>query len=371
MLNKEKLRDNLWNIIFFVLLFTLAIVILGLLVSVSGKKNEDKNLVGALFIGSVNDNGWNETHYLGLKAACDETGCPLKLKEYVKENYKDSKEAIDELVGKGCSIIFLTSDGYGSELYQIFDEYPQIMFYTISPESDRDNVTTYYGRMYQMRYLSGIIAGKMTESNILGYVAAMDNGQVDRGINAYLLGARSVNPNAVVRVKMVGAWYDREKEKKLAGELIEEGADVLTYHSSTDDTVQVAEEKGVYSIGYNDLETAYSENNLATIVFHWDVLYRAIIRDFMRGEIGKNDSYWWGATEGAVNIEKLSSLISGETLSQMGEARNMFDEGSDVFVGRIVRNDGKVMCRKDERMGDEALLMDMNWFVEGVEVDAD
>lgn len=371
MLKKESIRDNLWNIIFFMLLFTLAIVILILLVSVRSGDGDDKTVVGALFIGSVNDNGWNETHYLGLKEACDEIGNQLKLKEYVKESLKEAGPAVDELVKKGCSIIFLTSDGYDSKLSPVYEEYPNVMFYTLSPESDFENVTTYYGRMYQMRYLAGIMAGMMTESNILGYVAAMDNGQVDRGINAYLLGARSVNPEAIVRVRIVGAWYDREKEKVLARELVREGADVLTYHSSTDDTVRVAEDMGVYSIGYNDLENTYSDKNLATVVFHWDTLYKAIIRDYLRGDIGRTMSYWWGAAEGAVNIERFSPLLTEDILTKVKEAGDDFNEGGDVFLGKVVRSDGKVMCGKNERMSDRALLMEMNWFVEGVEIDAD
>ena len=222
-----------------------------------------------------------------------------------------------------------------------------------------------------MRYLSGMIAGGMTQSNILGYVAAMDNQQVDRGINAYLLGARSVNPDARVRVRFTGAWYDTEKEKEQAQALIDEGADVLTHHSSTPETIRVAEANGVKSIGYNCVDPQFSDRFLASLVFHWDVLYKYILQDYLKGGAQIDVSYWRGASEDVVAVEDISPLVEVDIASDVRKVRKSFDNGFDVFLGEIKSSDGVVMCREDERISDEGLLFGMDWFVEGVEIETE
>ncbi|MBQ9632537.1 MAG: BMP family ABC transporter substrate-binding protein, partial [Lachnospiraceae bacterium] len=273
---------------------------------------------------------------------------------------------------KGCQVIFLTSDGFGSNVEDVIKAYPQIVFYTISPEAEESNATTYYGRLYQARYLAGMAAGMMTRNNVLGFVAAMDNAQVARDVNAFMLGARSVNPDVKLVVRFTGSWFNTAAEHKAAMKLIEKDhADLLAYHTSTSETVGVADEKGVYSIGYNMMEKSYSQLYLGAVVFHWEILYRSILQDFARGSVRGTGYYWWGVSEGAVSWEKESDLLGDDIIQRIEEERKGFDEGNDVFMGEIRRNDGRVMCRKKERMSDDALLRNMNWFVEGVEIEED
>ena len=369
MLTREKLKENIWSILFFIALAVLLVILVHLINTMQKDGHEKGKIVGGVFIGSLRDGGWNQSHYEGLRETCDELGLTLETVEYVKEQEEDCQKAVDELVEKGASVIFLTSDGFGDNVRTVIESYPDIMFYTISPESTAKNVATYYGRMYQMRYLAGMLAGWMTRTNVLGYVAGMDTPQVDRGVNAYLLGARSVNPDVVVKMRLTGTWFDSGKERQAAAELIEkEGADVLTNHSSTANTVDVAEEKGVYSIGYNCMKTAYSDHFLASLTFHWNVLYRAILKDYLRGSVVGKNSYWWGTEEGVVGIEKFSPVVNRKMKRQLSEEGKRFEKGFDVFLGEVKRADGKVMCRKDERISDESLLFDMNWLVEGVEL---
>ncbi len=371
MRNKEKLRDNFWNFVFFLLVFTLAIVIL-ILLSSRVAVTEKEDIVGGVFIGKIDDDGWNEAHYEGLFEACRELGLPFLYVEDIQETEEACKKAVEELERGGCSVIFLTSDGFDSSVYSVMEAHPEIIFYTVSPESEPENMMSYYGRMYQVRYLAGIIAGTMTKTNVLGFVAANKKSQVVRDINSYLLGARSVNPKATVKVKMIGEWTEKDLESKAAKELIEEDdADVLTYHSSTDETVKVAEKRGVYSIGYNYLTKGHTDNFLAAVVFHWDVMYKAMLSDWMRGEVGSSRYYWWGAPEGAVEIEGFSPIVDREAYAKVREIKDTFAEGNDVFLGLIRSNEGRIMCRKDERMSDDNLLNGMNWFVEGVEIDAE
>ena len=371
MIKKESLRDNIWSILFFLLLLVLTSVMILLINTLRDEEPEISNLVGAVFIGSVEDGGWNESHYRGLLSACEELDLELKAVENVSETEEACREAVEEIADEGASVIFLTSDGFGDNVRSVIEDYPDIFFYTISPESKPKNVTTYYGRMYQMRYLSGIIAGKATESNVLGYVAAMSNAQVDRGVNAFLLGARSVNPEVKVKLRMIGAWYDSEAEEAAAQELIEEGADVLTHHTAFPSSVEVAERKGIKSIGYSCLYPDYSDNFLASLAFHWDVLYKAILRDYLKGGAPRGTSYWWGTRESAVALESISPLVDEDTLDLIDEVHKSFDDGYDVFLGEIRSADGELKCMENERISDEGLLFDMNWFVEGVEVAAE
>ena len=370
MLKKESLQDNFWSLLFFLLLLILTSIMILLIETLHESEPQKSNGVGAVFIGSIEDGGWNESHYKGLKKSCDELGLILYTAQNVGETKGDCSDAVRKLAASDVSVIFLTSDGFGNNVREVIEAYPDIFFYTISSYSDPKNMITYYGRMYQMRYLSGIIAGRMTESNIIGYVAAMRNEQVDRGINAFTMGVRSVNPDAIVKVSFTGEWFDTDREMYFANKLIEDGADVLTHHTSTAGTIDLAEERQVKSIGYNCINPKYSDNFLASLVFHWDILYKAILQDYLKGSlVTADDSYWWGSSEGVVSIEDISPAIDDNTLDRVHSFLKSFDDGNDVFVGEIRSRNGSVVCHENERISDDGLLFGMNWLVEGVEIE--
>ena len=209
----NKIREYFWEYLFLFLLIVFAVSITALLISMQQEAPEI-NHVGAVFIGEVDDAGWNQRHYDALKQLCADVSLPFDIIENIDESHDSAGDAITELVEKDCNIIFLTSDGFNNSLNDIYEKYPDISFYTASPDCDADNVVSYFGRMYQARYLSGIIAGGTTKSNVLGYVAGDDNIQVTRGINAFLLGARSINPDAVVEVKYTDSWDDAAAEQE-------------------------------------------------------------------------------------------------------------------------------------------------------------
>ena len=363
----KKIKEYIWVIIFILLLFILTITIV-VLISSYGIDKPKENHVGALFIGSVSDGGWNENHFIGLKQTCDEKHLKLTYLEYVEETEDATKEGVDYLVKEGCNIIFLTSDGFGNNVKDVIEAHPDIRFYTISTEADAENAITYYGRIYQMRYLSGIIAGSMTKTNVLGFVAAIDTPQVDRAVNAYLLGARSVNPDAVVKVKFINTWRDDKAEKQIALDLINKyDADVLTYHCSLPNTISVAEENGVYSIGYNIVKNNYSNKFLTAAIVDWHPLYMSVLNDFLKGDVDK-PYYWYGSYYDAVKLAAISELVPESVVRKVKEADELFKNGDDVFVNEIYSNTGEKKCSYGDRISDDALLRRMTWFVEGVEV---
>ena len=184
----------------------LAILLIGILIT--GNKKEKAMKVGLIITGSVDEQGWNSAHYRGVRYACEKLGTELLVKEHVPEDSDSCAKAVHSLVKEDASMIILSSYAYPSLMRDVIQSYPDVAFYGISAEYYADNMTSYFGRMYQARYLSGVLAGRMTQNNSIGYVAAMANNEVNRGINAFTLGVRCVNPDATVYVSWTNSWND-------------------------------------------------------------------------------------------------------------------------------------------------------------------
>ena len=350
------------------MLLALFLIVLGFL-RLSRIEGEKEDIVGAIFATSINDRSWAESHYTGIQAACDEIGLRFEYEENVAPTPEDLDTAIGRLVKKGCDIIFLTSDSYGKNIYSTIEKYHDIEFYTISADSDLPNLTTYYGRIYQARFLAGMLAGRMTKNNTLGFVSRMQVVKTHREINAFMLGAKSVNPDVVVKVRFTESWVSYDEEKEAARKLIEEdGVDVITYHTSTHATIEVAEEHSVYSIGFNNRETGYSEKYLASVNCNWRSLYKTILNDFLQGDMSPGKYYWHGVVFGTVSLDLYSPLIPETVREELAERREKLINVQDVFYGDIFTNEGERKCSKGQRIRDDALLRRMDWFVEGVEV---
>lgn len=353
-------------------IFSVAFVIVAaiiLVITFAGGEKKELITVGFVVTGGMEEEGWNSLHYRGIKSACDEIGVDLLVKENVLENSGQCPKAIHELAKEQADIIILSSYGYAAEAEEIVKQYPEIAFYSESFENKGDNLDCYFARMYQARYLSGIVAGYATETDKIGYVAAMSNDEVNRGINAFTLGVQRVNPEATVFVTWTNAWDDVEAERQAAAKLIDEcGADVLTYHQNQPNVVDVAEERGIASIGYHLAPEGVSENFLTAVVSHWDITYRELILDCIKGKSDIVDFYWFGMEHNAVGLTELSPLVPGEAASEIEKAADEIMTGADVFSGEIYDADGKLRCGKDESISDEALMTQMDWFVKGVKV---
>ena len=247
-------------------------------------------------------------------------------------------------------------------------DYPEINFYVNSSEYHETNMTSYFARMYQARYLAGILAGMQTESDRIGYVAAMPNYEVNRGINAFTLGVKRVNPEANVVVSFSGMWDDEAAEKAAAQALIdEEGVDVLTYHQNKNHVIRVAEAAGISSIGYHKPFEEFSDGYLTSVICDWQPVYRELVREYLRGNANIRQNYWIGIETGAVGLSPYSPKVTEEMKAEIQKAiKEMFD-GKDVFAGRIYDNEGNLRCDENEIISDEMLLEQFDWYVEGVE----
>lgn len=354
----------------FLLILGLAVLMLiFLLIGLYGNiQKEDKVKVGFIMSGAEKESGWNGRHYMGIKAACEAYDVELLVKDNVKEFTGECEQAIRELEKEGAGMIVLSSYGYSEEASDLVKEYPNVTFYASSSEYHSSNMTSYFARMYQARYLAGIIAGMKTTSNEIGYVAAMSNNEVNRGINAFALGVKRVNKDAKVVVTWTGAWDDEQAEKEAARKLVEEKqVDVLTYHQNQDYVIRMAEELGVASIGFHERFEGYSQLYLTSAVYNWEMVYRELVKEYLKGKENSAENYWIGMEAGAVGLSKYSQEVTEEMRLEVEKAQKEILSGKEIFSDTIYDNEGNLRCDENEIISDEMLLEAFDWFVEGVE----
>lgn len=336
----------------------------------NGKGTEDDKYlkVGVVMDGSISDKGWNQAHYDGLQ----KTVSALEIDIIYKENVTDYKcmDVIEELIDSGCGVIICTSYEFGEFILKAADIYKDVYFFQASGRETRGNVSNYFGRIYQMRYLSGIVAGMQTETNEIGYVASLPVSEVTRGINAFALGVSSVNPDAKVYVKWADSWEDDKKIEKAARELLaQKDIDVITSHTDTLKVMEIAEEKEIWSIGYNyDCSSDFPNTNLTSAVWDWDVFYKSRIMRCINGKF-EAESYWGGYEEGLVSLTELSSCAKQGIEYEVDNIKKKLKSGTfDVFYGPIKDNEGTLRIEEGENISDQILLLDFDWYAEGVEV---
>ena len=322
---------------------------------------------GFVYVGPVGDAGWTYSHDLGrLEMEKLPYVEPSTYIESVPEG-AESARVINGLVRRGHNLILTTSFGYMDATIDVAKRNEDVIFMHCSGYKTADNVGTYFGRMYEPRYLSGIIAGQMTEKNIIGYVAAFPIPEVIRGINAFTLGVRSVNPDAQVRVVWTQTWFDPGVERDAADSLLDVGADVLAMHQDAPATLQAAEARGAYVIGYNSDMRHFAPNAFLTApVWNWGVLYTQLAEAVHKGT-WKSEQIWWGLKEGLIGLADLSDRIPAPLQAQVKERAAAIAAGTfHPFTGPIKDRDGKEVVAAGQVMSD-ADMLSMNFFVEGVQ----
>ncbi len=321
--------------------------------------------VGFLYVGPIGDEGYSFAHDQGRKELETKLGVKTMYIENVPET-ADCEAQIRSLIDQGCNVIYATSFGHMKFIDAVAKENPDVYFGHATGFMTADNMSNYMGRIYEARYLSGIAAGLNTKNGKIGYVAAMKTAEVIRGINAFTLGVRSVNPTATVEVKWTNSWYDPAVEKATAVDLLNNGCDMIAQHCDTTGPQVAAQEKGAKCIGYNaPTLSAAPKAYLTAPLFHWGTFYVNDVQSIIDGT-WKSQSYWEGIKSGMVSLDKLSENCVAGTKEKVEEAQAKIVDGSlFVFTGEIKDNEGKVKVAAGEKMTDEQLLA-FDWFVEGV-----
>jgi basic membrane protein A len=351
----------------------IAATAVGLALGIGAAEAQEKFKVGFVNIGPKNDGGWTQAHWNAAQALQNELGDKVEITflESVPEG-PDAERAIEGLVQAGNKLIFTTSFGYMDPTINVAKDFPDTTFIHISGFKTADNVGTGFGKIEEPRFVSGQIAGAMTETNQIGYVAAFPIPEVIRGINAFTLGVRETNPDATVQVVWTNTWYDPQKERAAAEALLDGGVDVVAQHQDTAGPQQAAEERGAYSVGYNaDMAPLAPAAVLTSPIWNWGVFYTDIVQQVMDGT-WEPTQYWGGWQDGLVGLAPIADFVPEDVRAAAEEEIARFESGEEtiftIFTGPIADQSGEVRVPEGQAMTAEELLS-MDWFVEGVEGD--
>ena len=330
--------------------------------------------VGVLYISDpAEGSGYSYTHDLGIQGMQENLG--LSSDQIVRKIVDDSdaqatEASIRECIDEGCNVIFTTSWGYMETTAAMAEEYPDIYFsHGTGYMSNGKNFNNYFGRIYQARYLSGIVAGMNTKSNLIGYVAAQDssNSEVTGGIDAFAIGVASVNPDAKINVIITNSWYDPEKEEAASRQLLDIGCDVMAQHCDTAYPQTLAQERGVYGIGYNsDMSKETPDSCLTSVIWNWSAYYTSAVKSIIDGS-WDGSNYYGGIAEGLVGITNLSSFAAEGTQEKVDEATAAILSGqSNVFDGVMTTNTGETIGQEGSTLDDATITGGINWYYHNV-----
>lgn len=323
--------------------------------------------VAFMYVSPANEEGWSTQHDIARRAVEAKFGDKIKVTtvENIPEN-ADAERVLRDLAQQGNKLIFATSFGYMNSVLKVAKEFPDVKFEHATGYKTADNVANYSGRFYEARYLAGKLAGATTKTNILGYVAALPIPEVLQGINAFTLGAKSVNPNVEVRVVWTSAWYDPGKESDATKSLIGQKADVITHHTNSSAVAAACEEAKIPVISYNtSMKRAAPTMLLGGVIQIWDSFYEGRIQAVMDGT-WKPQSVWGGVPEHMVALVDIAKTAPQSVIDDIKAATEKMEKREfHPFTGPIVDNTGKEVLKTGQVATDSDLLT-MGYLVEGV-----
>jgi len=324
--------------------------------------------VGFVYVGPVGDAGWTYAHDQGRLALEKEMAGKVKTTyvENVPEG-ADAERVIRKLVAEGNKLIFTTSFGYMNPTEKVAKSAPGVTFVHATGFKSAKNLGTYESRLYEGAYLNGILAGKMTKSNTLGFIASFPVPEVIRNINAFTLGAQSVNPKIKTKVIWVNSWYDPAKERQAAETLVAQGADVMAQNTDSPATLQVAQEKGVYAFGWDsDMSRFAPKAHLTAATNDWSGYYIDTAKAVIAGT-WKTASYHGGLKEGMVKMSKLNAVVPADAAKIFEEKKAALTAGTFApFTGPIKDQSGAIKYAAGVQAPEKDLLS-MNFYVMGVD----
>ena len=324
--------------------------------------------IGFVYVSPIGDAGWTYQHDLGRKALEQALGDKVVTKyvENVPEG-ADAERVIRELAASGHKLVLTTSFGFMNPTIKVAPQFPNVAFMHATGYKSAKNVGIYNARFYEARYLTGVVAGKMSKKNVAGYVAAFPIPEVLQGINAFMRGMRSVNPKAELKVIWVNSWFDPGKEREATLTLISQGADVVTHHTDSTAVVQAAEEKGVWAVGYHSDMSKYAPKMHLTAATHiWGDIYIKAAQDVLAGK-WKPMNVWGGIKDKMVKLAPINAAVPAEVKDQVGKIEKDIVAGKfHPFAGPLKDNEGKERLAAGKTTTDDA-MQKMDFYVEGVQ----
>ncbi|KQU91379.1 hypothetical protein ASC78_00075 [Variovorax sp. Root318D1] len=327
--------------------------------------------IGFVYVTPVTDAGWVRQHEEGRKAVDAALGGKVKTTfvENVPEG-ADAERVIRDLAQQGNRLIFTPSFGYMEPTLKVAKDFPEVKFESITGYKAATNVATANARYYEGRYLAGIAAGRMTKTNIAGYVAGFPIPEVLQGINAFTLGMRSANPNAKVVVVWLNEWFDPPKERDAAMALFNQNADVLAFHTGSTAVMAAAQERGKMAVAYHsDMRKIAPDAQIVAVTHEWGGYYTQRARAVLDGS-WKSGNVWGGVKDGMIRVgdfgSKVPQAVQQEVLARQKDIAAGKLQPFRALAGDVRDNEGRVVIAKGAQLNDEQILK-MNWLAEGVQ----
>ncbi|MDP9836642.1 simple sugar transport system substrate-binding protein [Neorhizobium huautlense] len=328
---------------------------------------QEKTKVCFIYVGPKTDGGWTQAHDIGRMAL--EKALGDKIETAFLENVPegpDAERAIERMARSNCAMIYTTSFGFMDATMKVAAKFPKVKFEHATGFKASENVATYNARFYEGRYIQGQIAARMSKKGLAGYIASFPIPEVVMGINAFELGAKSVNPDFKIKVVWANTWADPGKEADAAKALVDQGVDILTQHTDTTAPIQVAAERGIMAFGQaSDMIAAGPKTQLTAIVDTWGPYYIKRTKAALEGT-WKSEQIWDGLKDGILTMAPYTNMPDDvKAMAEETEAKIKSGE-LHPFTGPINRQDGSEWLKAGEKADDKTLL-GMNFYVEGVD----
>jgi basic membrane protein A len=315
-----------------------------------------------VYVGPIGDYGWSYQHHQGLEAVKKELGDKVETAYAENVAEADSEKTFERFAREGCNIIFATSFGFMDPVLKVAAKFPDVKFEHATGFKTADNVTTYNAKFHEGRYVIGQIAAKMSKTGVAGYIVSFPIPEVVAGINAFMLGAQSVNPDFKVKIVWANTWFDPAKEADAAKVLLSQGADITVQHTDSAAPLQQAEAAGALGFGQASDQIKFAPKaQLTAIVDNWAPYYVRRVNDVLNGT-WKSQQSWDGMAEGTVSMAPYTNMPE-DVAKMAAETAEAIKTGKlNPFGGKITKQDGSVVENVDDGM-----ILGMNWYVKGVD----
>ncbi len=315
-----------------------------------------------VYIGPIGDFGWTYQHHQGLEAVKKELGDKVETAYAENIPEADSEKTFERFAREGCKVIYGTSFGYMEPMLKVAKKFPDVKFEHATGYKTADNMGTYNAKFHEGRYVIGQIAAKMSKTGTAGYIASFPIPEVVSGINAFMLGAQSVNPDFKVKVIWANTWFDPAKEADAAKVLLSQGADIMSQHTDSTAPLQVVQEAGKLGFGQaSDMIKFAPKAQMTAIVDNWAPHYIKSVKAVMDGT-WKAGQVWSGMAEGEVVMAPYTNLPD-DVAKMAAETAEAIKTGKlNPFGGKITKQDGT-----EVETVDDGMILGMNWYVKGVD----
>lgn len=342
--------------------FLMTVAAAAIMLAAAGAANAADVKACWVYVGPIGDYGWSYQHHQGLEAVKKELGDKVETAYAENVAEADSEKTFERFAREGCNIIFATSFGYMDPVLKVAAKFPDVKFEHATGYKTADNVTTYNAKFHEGRYVIGQIAAKMSKTGTAGYIVSFPIPEVVAGINSFMLGAQSVNPDFKVKIVWVNTWFDPAKEADAAKVLLSQGADITVQHTDSAAPLQQAEAAGALGFGQASDQIKFAPKaQLTAIVDNWAPYYVRRVNDVLNGT-WKSQQSWDGMAEGTVSMAPYTNMPE-DVAKMAAETAEAIKTGKLMpFGGKITKQDGSVVDAVDDGM-----ILGMNWYVKGID----